>query len=60
MTLPSTGGHSPPSLALSHSSTPGDSDPENNAVLCTEELEAHIEAFLEKQRRTWRSTACLH
>ena len=47
-TLPSTGGRSSPSLALSHSLTPGDFDPENNAALRTEELEAHIEAFLEE------------
>ena len=47
-TPPSTGGHSSFSLALSHSPTPGDSDPKNNAALCTEELEAHIEAFLEE------------
>ena len=44
----STGGRSSPSLALSHLPTPGDSDPENNAALCTEELEARIEAFLEE------------
>ena len=48
MTPPSTGGHSLPSPAPSPSLTSGDSDPENNAVLCTEELEAHIEAFLEE------------
>ena len=47
-TLPSTGGRSSPSLAPSHSLTPGDSDPENNAALRTEELEARIEAFLEE------------
>ena len=47
-TLPSTGGHSLPSPALSHSLTSGDSNPETNAVLRTEELEAHIEAFLEE------------
>ena len=47
-TPPSTGGHSQPSLAPSHSPTPGDSNPENNAVSHTEELEAHIEAFLEE------------
>ena len=39
MTPPSTGGRLP-SL--------GDSNPENNMALCTEELEAHIEAFLEE------------
>ena len=48
MTLPSTRGQSSPSLALSHSSTPGDSDPENNVALHTEELEACIKAFLEE------------
>ena len=47
-TPPSTGGCSEPSPAPSHSSTPGDSDPENNMVLRTEELEACIEAFLEE------------
>ena len=47
-TPPSTGGHSSPSPAPSHSPTPGDSDPENNAALRTEELEAHIETFLEE------------
>ena len=48
MTPPSTGGRSCPSLAPSRSLTPGDSDPENNAALCMEELEARIEAFLEE------------
>ena len=48
MTLPSTGGCSSPLPAPSCSPTPGDSDPENNAALCTEELEARIEAFLEE------------
>ena len=47
-TPPSTGGWSSPSLAPSRSPTPGGSDPENNAVLHTKELEAHIEAFLEE------------
>ena len=47
-TPPSTGGQSSPSLAPSRSPTPGNSDPENNVALCTEELEAHIEAFLEE------------
>ena len=47
-TPPSTGGCSKPSLAPSCSPTPGDSNPENNMVLCTEELEARIEAFLEE------------
>ena len=48
MTPPSTGGQSSPSPAPSYSPTPEDSDPENNAALCTEELEACIEAFLEE------------
>ena len=48
MTPPSTGGHSSPSPALSCSSTLGDSDPENNMALRTEELEACIKAFLEE------------
>ena len=39
-TLPSTGGHSKPSPALSHLLTPGDSNPEDNVVLHTKELEA--------------------
>ena len=47
-TPPSTGGHSSPSPAPSCSPTPGDSDPENNVTLHTEELEARIEAFLEE------------
>ena len=47
-TPPSTGGHSEPSPAPTCSPTPGDSDPENNAVLYTEELEACIEVFLEE------------
>ena len=47
-TPPSTGGHSKPSPAPSHSPTLGDSDPENSVVLCTKELEAHIEVFLEE------------
>ena len=47
-TPPSTGGRSSPSPAPSQSPTPGDSDPENNAALHTEELEARIEAFLEE------------
>ena len=46
-TPPSTGGCLSPS-APSRSPTLGDSDPENNAALCTEELEARIEAFLEE------------
>ena len=48
MTPPSTGGCSDPSLAPTCSPTPEDSDPENNAVLCTEELEACIKVFLEE------------
>ena len=48
MTPSSSGGHSKTSPAPSRSPTPGDSDPENNVVLRTEELEAHIEAFLEE------------
>ena len=47
-TPPSTGGHLSPLPALSRSPTPGDSNPENNTALHTEELEAHIEAFLEE------------
>ena len=49
-TPPSTGGCSSPLAALSHSPTPGDSNPENNAALRTEELEARIEAFLEEAK----------
>ena len=48
MTPPSTGGRSSPSLAPSCSPTLGDSNPETNAALRTEELEAHIEVFLEE------------
>ena len=44
----STGGRLSPLLAPSRSPTPGDSDPENNAALRTEELEARIEVFLEE------------
>ena len=47
-TPPSTGGRLSPSPAPSRSPTPEESDPENNAALRTEELEAHIEAFLEE------------
>ena len=47
-TPPSTGGCLSPSPALSRSPTLGDSNPENNAALHTEELEAHIEVFLEE------------
>ena len=50
MTPPSTGGHSSPSPAPSRSPTLGDSDPENNTALHTEELEAHIKAFLEEAK----------
>ena len=49
-TPPSTGGCLSPSPAPSHSPTPGDSDPENNTALRTEELEACIEAFLEEAK----------
>ena len=49
-TPPSTGGRSSPSPAPSHLPTPEDSDPENNAALCMEELEARIEAFLEEAK----------
>ena len=47
-TPPSTEGRSSPSPIPSRSPTPGDSDPENNAALRTEELEARIEAFSEE------------
>ena len=47
-TPPSTGVRSKPSLAPSCSPTLEDSDPENNTVLYTEELEARIKAFLEE------------
>ena len=47
-TPPSTGGCSEPSLVSSCSPTPEDSNPENNTVLRTEELEAHIKALLEE------------
>ena len=50
MTPPSTGGRSSLSPALSCSPTLGDSNPENNAALRMEELEAHIEAFLEEAK----------
>ena len=49
-TPPSTGGRASPLPAPSRSPTPGDSDPENNATLRTEELEARIEAFLEEAK----------
>ena len=45
---PSTGGRSSPLMASGRLPTPEDSDPENNAALRTEELEARIEAFLEE------------
>ena len=48
MTPPSTGGRSPPSPFPSCLPTPEDSNPENNMVLRTKELEAHIEVFLEE------------
>ena len=48
MTPPSTGGCLSPSSILSHLPTPRDSNPESNAALCTEELEAHIKTFLEE------------
>ena len=47
-TPPSTGGRSKPSPYPNHSPTPGDSNPENNAVFRTDELEAYIKAFLEE------------
>ena len=50
MTPLNTGGCSEPSPGPSCSSSPVDSDPEGNAVLCTEELEACIEAFLEEAK----------
>ena len=49
-TPPSTEGCLSPSPAPSRSPTPGDSDPENNAALHTEELEARIEVFLEEAK----------
>ena len=49
-TPPSTGGRSSPLPAPSCSPTPGDSNPEINAALCTEELKARIEAFLEEAK----------
>ena len=48
MTPPSAGGCPSPSPAPTCSPTPGDSNPENNAVLHTKELEACIEVFLEE------------
>ena len=47
-TPPSTGGRSSPSLAPSRLLTSEESNPENNVVLHTKELEARIEAFLEE------------
>ena len=47
-TPPSTGGHFELSPTPSHSSTPEDSDPKTSMVLCTKELEARIEVFLEE------------
>ena len=47
-TPPGAGGRSSPSPAPSRSPTLGDSDPENNTALRMEELEAHIEVFLEE------------
>ena len=47
-TPPSTGGCSEPSLVSSCLPTPEDSNPENNTVLRTEELEARIKALLEE------------
>ena len=44
----STGGHSKPSPCPTCSPTPEDSDPETSVVLCTLELEACIELFLEE------------
>ena len=48
MTPPITGGHSLSSPVPSPLSTLGGSNPETNMVLRTEELEAHIKAFLEE------------
>ena len=48
MTPPSTGDRSDPSPQPTQSPTQEDSDPETNVVLCTAELEAHIESFLEE------------
>ena len=48
MTPPSTGDHSKPSPRPLHSPTPEDSDPEDNAALCTAELKAQIKSFLEE------------
>ena len=48
MTPLSTGGCSEPSPHPSSSPTPEGSDPEDSAALCTAELEARIESFLEE------------
>ena len=61
-TPPSTGGCSEPSPPLSRSPTPGDSNPKNNMILRTKELEAHIEVLKhswKRLRRTWRLMICL-
>ena len=47
-TPPSTGGRLSPSQAPSCLPTSGGSNLENNVALCTKELEAHIEVFLEE------------
>ena len=47
-TPPSTGGRSKSPPTPSCLPTPGDSDPENNTVLCAEELENCIKVFLEE------------
>ena len=47
-TPPSTGGCSKPSPHPSHSPTLEGSDPENDVTLCTVEIEAQIEVFLEE------------
>ena len=57
-TPPSTGGHSSPSSAPSRSPTLGGSDPENNTALHTEELEVHIEAFLEEAKEDLMMDNC--
>ena len=48
MTPPSTGGCSKPSPGPSQSPTLEGSDPETSGALCTTELEARIEVFLEE------------
>ena len=47
-TTPPSTGYLSPLPAPSRLPTPGDSDPENNVALHTEELEARIEVFLEE------------